>query len=53
MTMPHPFKPGMRVLVDWRDRELRVLRRVTTSPLERRDLQPHPDAGWTGYGPRG
>ena len=51
MTFPRPFVRGMRAAVAWRDEGGAVLRDWTTPPLERRDLEPHPDAGWTGYAP--
>lgn len=49
MSHPVPFEPGMRVNATWRDEGDRALRQRRTPPLQRRDLQPHPDADWTGY----
>jgi hypothetical protein len=49
MSFPRPFTPGMRVTATWHDRDGRTLREVRTPPLERRHLEPHPDAGWVGY----
>lgn len=51
MSWLRPFEAGMRATVIWRDRDGAELRRHQTPPLERRDLEPHPDAGWTGYAP--
>src|SRR6478672_6912095 len=51
LSQPTPFRPGVRLTAVWQDADGRELRRVLSHPLQRHDLQPHPDAGWTAYAP--
>ena len=49
MTFPHPYEPGMRVTVTYRDADGNVVNKHTTSPLERRRLPPKGDPGWVAF----